>query len=118
MKIQLKRPLVFLDLETTGLNVASDRIVEICVLKLNLDGTEKSAESPPYISSAQTITEYRMSVANEPKFKEIAKSLAQWMEGCDNAGYNSQDLTYPCWQKISQSRCGIRFPGANYERLP
>ncbi|MFA7200969.1 MAG: 3'-5' exonuclease [Bacteroidales bacterium] len=101
MKIQLKRPLVFLDLETTGLNVATDRIVEICVLKLNLDGTQdiKTRRLNPTIPiSPQAQAIHGISnedVANEPTFKEIAKSLAQWMEGCDIAGYNSTKFDVP-----------------------
>lgn len=101
MKIQLKRPLVFLDLETTGLNVATDRIVEICVLKLNPNGTEeiKTRRLNPTIPiSPQAQAIHGISnedVANEPTFKEIAKSLAQWMEGCDIAGYNSTKFDVP-----------------------
>ena len=101
MKIQLKRPLVFLDLETTGLNVATDRIVEICVLKLNLDGTQdiKTRRLNPTIPiSPQAQAIHGISnedVAHEPTFKEIAKSLAQWMEGCDIAGYNSTKFDVP-----------------------
>jgi DNA polymerase-3 subunit epsilon len=101
MKIQLKRPLVFLDLETTGLNVATDRIVEICVLKLNPNGTEeiKTRRLNPTIPiSPQAQAIHGISnedVAHEPTFKEIAKSLAQWMEGCDIAGYNSTKFDVP-----------------------
>ncbi|MFY9116790.1 MAG: 3'-5' exonuclease [Bacteroidales bacterium] len=101
MKIQLKRPLVFLDLETTGLNVASDRIVEICVLKVKPDGTKevKTRRLNPTIPiSPQAQAIHGISnedVANEPTFKEIAKSLAQWMEGCDIAGYNSIKFDVP-----------------------
>ncbi|MEJ1730900.1 3'-5' exonuclease, partial [Escherichia coli] len=86
---------MFLDLETTGLNVATDRIVEICVLKLNLDGTRevKTRRINPTIPispEAQAIHGIsNEDVAHEPTFREIAKSLANWMEGCDIAGYNS-----------------------------
>ncbi|NLA15507.1 MAG: 3'-5' exonuclease [Bacteroidales bacterium] len=101
MKLHLKRPLLFLDLETTGLNVATDRIIEICVLKLHPDQTNeiKTRRLNPTIPiSPQAQAIHGISdedVANEPTFKEIAKSLAKWMEGCDIAGYNSIKFDVP-----------------------
>ena len=83
MKLNLKRPILFLDLETTGLNVATDRIIEICVLKLSPDGTReiKTRRINPTIPispEAQAIHGIsNEDVANEPTFKEIAKSLAK-----------------------------------------
>jgi len=114
MKINLKRPLLFLDLETTGLNIATDRIVEICVLKLNTDGTRevKTRRINPTIPispEAQAIHGIsNEDVANEPTFREIAKSLANWMEGCDIAGYNSTKFDVPM---LSEEflRAGIDF---------
>jgi DNA polymerase-3 subunit epsilon len=101
MKINLKRPLLFLDLETTGLNVATDRIVEICVLKLHPDGsrevrTRRINPNIPISPQAQAIHGIsNEDVADEPTFKKVAKSLAQWMEGCDVAGYNSIKFDVP-----------------------
>ena len=101
MKINLKRPLLFLDLETTGLNVATDRIVEICVLKLHPDGsrevrTRRINPTIPISPQAQAIHGIsNEDVADEPTFKKVAKSLAQWMEGCDVAGYNSIKFDVP-----------------------
>ncbi len=114
MQLNLKRPILFLDLETTGLNVATDRIVEICVLKINPDGTReiKTRRINPTIPispEAQAIHGIsNEDVANEATFKEIAKSLAKWMEGCDIAGYNSTRFDVPM---LSEEflRAGIDF---------
>jgi len=114
MKLNLIRPILFLDLETTGLNVATDRIIEICVLKLSPDGTReiKTRRINPTIPispEAQAIHGIsNEDVANEPTFKEIAKSLAKWMEGCDIAGYNSTKFDVPM---LSEEflRAGIDF---------
>jgi len=114
MKINLKNPLLFLDLETTGLNVATDRIVEICVLKVNPNGTHevKTRRINPTIPispEAQAIHGIsNEDVANEPTFKEIAKSLANWMEGCDFAGYNSTRFDIPMLAE-EFLRAGIDF---------
>jgi len=101
MKLQLKNPLVFLDLETTGINIVTDRIVEIALLKINLDGSEEdmlvrvNPEMPiPEESSAiHGIT--NKDVENEPTFKEVAKNLAKFLEGCDLAGFNSNRFDIP-----------------------
>lgn len=114
MKINLKNSLLFLDLETTGLNVATDRIVEICVLKVNPNGTHevKTRRINPTIPispEAQAIHGIsNEDVANEPTFKEIAKSLANWMEGCDFAGYNSTRFDIPMLAE-EFLRAGIDF---------
>ena len=114
MKLNLKRPILFLDLETTGLNVATDRIIEICVLKLNPDGTReiKTRRINPTIPispEAQAIHGIsNEDVTNEPTFREVAKSFAKWMEGCDIAGYNSTKFDVPM---LSEEflRAGIDF---------
>ena len=114
MKINLKNPLLFLDLETTGLNVATDRIVEICVLKVNPNGTHevKTRRINPTIPispEAQAIHGIsNEDVANEPTFKEIAKSLANWMEGCEFAGYKSTRFDIPMLAE-EFLRAGIDF---------
>ncbi|MBK5286412.1 MAG: 3'-5' exonuclease [Bacteroidia bacterium] len=93
-KLQLTRPLVFFDLETTGVNVATDRIVEISLLKLNPDGTRnlKTWRTNPGIpipagaAKIHGITDD--DVKDKPKFKEIARELRTFLEHCDLAGYN------------------------------
>lgn len=94
--------------------MATDRIIEICVLKLNPDGTReiKTRRINPTIPispEAQAIHGIsNEDVANEPTFKELAKSLAKWMEGCDIAGYNSTKFDVPM---LSEEflRAGIDF---------
>lgn len=101
MQLNLKNPIVFFDIESTGLNVASDRIVEICAVKVMPNGdeevkTRRINPTIPISPEAQAVH----GISNEdvkdcPTFKEIAKSLAKWMEGCDFAGYNSIKFDIP-----------------------
>jgi DNA polymerase-3 subunit epsilon len=101
MKLKLKNPLVFLDLETTGINVVTDRIVEIALLKINADGSEDEKvlrinpeiPIPPESTRIHGITDE--AVKNAPTFKEVAKSLAKFLEGCDLAGFNSNRFDVP-----------------------
>ncbi|WP_423126614.1 exonuclease domain-containing protein [Gaoshiqia sp. Z1-71] len=101
MKLNLKNPLIFLDLETTGINVVTDRIVEIALLKIHIDGSEESREfrinpEMPIPESASKIHGiYDDDVKDAPTFKEVAKSLARFMEGCDLAGFNSNRFDIP-----------------------
>jgi DNA polymerase III subunit epsilon len=97
----LTRPLAFFDLETTGVNVASDRIVEISILKINPDGTKEiktkrinpTIPIPPQSSAIHGIYDHH--IANEPTFKGIAKSLSDFLKNCDLAGYNSNKFDIP-----------------------
>lgn len=101
MKLNLKNPILFFDIESTGLNVATDRIVEICAVKVFSNGekevkTRRINPTIPISPEAQAIH----GISNEdvkdcPTFKQIAKSLAQWMSGCDIAGYNSTKFDIP-----------------------
>ena len=108
MQLQLKRPLVFFDLETTGLNITQDRIVEISIVKVYPQGqTSPGGENPevktrrinPGIpipeqaSNVHHITDE--DVKDCPSFKQIAKSLAALFEGCDIAGFNSNRFDIP-----------------------
>ncbi len=101
MQLNLRNPLVFFDLETTGINPSTDRIVEICYLKVNPNGTEESKTilvNPGMPIPAQATAIHGISdadVANCPTFKEIAKVLARDIEGCDLAGYNSNRFDIP-----------------------
>lgn len=101
MELNLKNPIVFFDIESTGLNVATDRIVEISIIKINPDGSEeiKTRRINPTIPiSPEAQNVHGISdedVKNEPTFAQIAKSLAKWMEGCDIAGYNSMKFDIP-----------------------
>lgn len=101
MKLNLKKPLVFLDLETTGINIATDRIVEIALLKIHPDGREEEKQQrinpgipiPPEVSGIHGI--YDEDVKDEPTFKEVARIFAKFIEGCDLAGFNSIKFDIP-----------------------
>ena len=101
MKLNLKNPLLFFDIESTGLNVASDRIMEISALKVLPGGDQeiKTRRINPTIPvSPEAYKIHGISnedVADCPTFKEIAKSLANWMSGCDFAGYNAIKFDIP-----------------------
>ena len=101
MKLNLKNPLVFFDLETTGTNINSDRIVEICYLKVYPNGNEESKTMrinpgmpiPAEASAVHGI--YDADVIDCPTFKEVARSIANDIEGCDLAGFNSNRFDIP-----------------------
>lgn len=101
MEISIRNPLVFIDLETTGIDVVNDRIVEISALKIMPTGKQeiKTRRVNPTIPiPAEATAVHGISnddVKDEPTFKEIAKSLAQFLEGCDMAGFNSNKFDFP-----------------------
>ena len=101
MELNLKNPLIFFDIESTGVNIASDRIVEISYLKIYPNGeqTSKTIRVNPTIPIPKKVTAIHgisdEDVKDEPKFSEIAKSLAKEFEGCDFAGYNSNKFDIP-----------------------
>lgn len=101
MQLNLKNPLVFFDLETTGINIVKDRIVEISYVKVYPNGKEEiwtkrvnpGMPIPPESTAIHGITDE--DIKDCPTFKEIAKSLASQIEGCDLAGYNSNRFDIP-----------------------
>src|SRR5258706_16125242 len=101
MKLNLTRPLAFIDLETKGVNVGADRIVEISVLKLFPDGTKetKTLKINPTIPIPKETSAihgiYDKDVKDAPTFKAISKSLAVFLDGCDLGGYNSNKFDIP-----------------------
>ena len=101
MQLKLKNPLVFFDLETTGTNIVSDRIVEISYLKISPNGMEESKTMrinpgcPIPAESSAIHGIYDQDVANAPVFKAVAKNIAKDIEGCDLAGYNSNRFDIP-----------------------
>ena len=101
MKLNLKRPIVFFDLETTGVDTAKDRIVEISMVKVMPDGDEitRTRLINPQMHIPEQATAIHgikdEDVANEPTFAQIAKSLAQFIEGCDFGGFNSNRFDLP-----------------------
>ena len=101
MKLNNRNPIVFFDLETTGLDICKDRIVEISMIKVMPDGSEivKNRRINPTIPIPKEASEvhhiYDEDVKDCPTFKEIAKSLAAFIEGCDFAGFNSNKFDVP-----------------------
>lgn len=101
MQLFLKNPLVFLDLETTGINVNSDRIVEMSYLKVYPNGKEETKTYrvnpgmpiPKEASDIHHITDE--DVANCPTFRQLGQSIANDIEGCDLAGFNSNRFDIP-----------------------
>ncbi len=101
MKLNLKNPLVFFDLETTGTNINVDRIVEICYLKIYPNGNEESRtmriNPERHIPEEATAVHgiHDEDVRDCPTFKEVARNIAHDIEGCDLAGFNSNRFDIP-----------------------
>lgn len=101
MKPNLTRPLIIFDLETTGLDLSKDSIIQISYIKAGLDGSEVSRNIfinpgrpiPALIQELTSITDEM--VKSAPKFKDIAKELEREFAGCDFAGYNSNKFDIP-----------------------
>ncbi len=114
MKLNLKNPLLVFDIESTGLNVATDRIVEISALKIMPNGdqelkTRRINPTIPISPEAQEIHGIsNEDVADCPTFKEVAKSLAQWMNGCDFSGFNAVKFDIPLLAE-EMLRAGVQF---------
>ena len=119
MQLALKNPLLFFDIESTGLNVASDRIVEISTVKVSPGApgepnkvevkTRRINPTIPIPAEAQAIHGISDDdVKDCPTFKQVAKSLARLMEGCDIAGYNSLKFDIPMLAE-EFLRAGVEF---------
>lgn len=101
MELNLANPIVFFDLETTGINIVKDRVVEISVLKVMPNGKEEQKtirvnpgmHIPEEASKVHGI--YDEDVKDCPTFKGIAKELARYIEGCDLGGFNSNRFDIP-----------------------
>ena len=114
IKLKLERPIIFFDLETTGTNVTHDRIVELSYIKVYPNGDEEKKTRrlnpempiPPASTAVHHITD--ADVANEPTFKQVAKSLLGIFEGCDIAGYNSNKFDVPVLME-EFARAGLNF---------
>lgn len=101
MALQLTRPIAFIDLETTGVNLSTDRIIEIAIVKVMADGTRQVKRKlinpqipiPPASSEIHGITDDM--VKDAPTFKQVANELKQFVETCDLGGYNSNRFDIP-----------------------
>ena len=114
MKLNLTRPLIIFDLETTGLDLVKDRIIQIAYIKAFPDGHEERADYkvnpgrpiPPEISRLTGITD--ADVKDAPSFSELSKQLAEDFRGCDFAGFNSNHFDIPMLAE-ELSRAGADF---------
>jgi len=101
MNLKLNKPLAFFDLETTGVNTAKDRIVEISILKILPDGTKETytkrvnPEMPIPKESSEIHGIYDKDILDAPTFKQIAPELLVFLKNCDLAGYNSNKFDIP-----------------------
>ena len=123
MKLNLTKPLIIFDLETTGLDISKDRIIQISYIKAMPDGTETrrnymvnpECKLPPMITEITSITDEML--ADKPTFKELAGTLVKDFEGCDFAGFNSNRFDVPmlaeemlrAGQSIDFSKCRYKF---------
>ncbi len=114
MNLKLEKPIVFFDLETTGVQVAKDRIVEIAILKVFPNGNKESKTwlvnptipIPEVTTAIHGISDKK--VANEPTFKELATEISELIHNCDLAGYNSNKFDIPLLAE-EFLRVGINF---------
>ena len=114
MKLNLKRPLAFFDLEATGVNIGIDRIVEISIIKLHPDGLEEvrtwrvHPDMPIPLESSLIHGIYDEHIKDEPIFKHIAESVAEFLADSDLAGFNSNKFDIPMLME-EFLRAGVKF---------
>lgn len=99
--LQLLKPLAIIDLETTGINLGSDRIIEIAIVKIQTDGSKLIKRKllnpempiPQFSTDVHGITDEM--IRDAPTFKQVANEIKQFLEHCDLAGYNSNRFDIP-----------------------
>jgi len=115
MGLQLERPLVFFDLETTGTSIVNDRIVQIGAIKLFPDGRTEvknrlvNPQMPIPEGASAVHGIYDKDVVNEPKFRQLAKAFYGWLKDSDLVGYNSDNFDIPMLAE-EFARAGIEYP--------
>lgn len=122
MELQLTKPIVFFDLETTGINIATDRVVEISILKIFPNGTKESKtwlvnpeiEIPAEATAVHGITNEK--VVTEPTFKELAPQINTMIADADLAGFNSNRFDIPLLAE-ELLRAGIDFDMENRKAI-
>ena len=113
-KIKLGRPIAFFDLETTGTRYYADRIVEFSVLKIQPDGTEEyksrrvNPEMPIPIEATNVHGITNVDLEGEPTFRQLAKGVCEFLDGCDLSGFNILDFDLPLLEN-ELKRVGIEF---------
>jgi DNA polymerase-3 subunit epsilon len=120
--LQLTRPLAIIDLETTGVNLGTDRIVEIAIVKIQPDGKQQIKRKllNPEIPISPVSTEIH-GITNEmvkdaPTFRQVANELKQFLDHCDLAGYNSNRFDIPMLAE-EFLRIGMEFEGKGRKLL-
>jgi DNA polymerase-3 subunit epsilon len=114
MNLQLERPIVFIDLETTGTNLATDKIVEIAMIRISPDGSKQVKRKlinpgmpiPEAASAVHGITDEM--VKDAPLFKQVANEIKQFMDNADVGGYNSNRFDFPLLME-EFLRVGLEF---------
>ncbi len=122
MNLNLTKPIIFFDLETTGVNIATDRIVEISILKIFPNGNKESntwlvnpeIEIPAEATAVHGITNEK--VVMEPTFKELAPTINKMIADCDLAGFNSNRFDIPLLAE-ELMRAGIDFDMNNRKAI-
>ena len=120
MELNLKRPLVVFDLESTGLNITEDRIIELSYVKVYPNGQEETKtyrinperEIPQQAINVHGIT--NDDVKDKPTFKELAHDIARVFEGCDIAGFNSNHFDIPLLAQ-EMSKAGVGFDPSQHK---
>ena len=122
MNLKLDRPIIFFDLETTGLQISKDRIVEIAILKILPDGSKESKKwlvNPTIVIPEEIIAIHGISnekVKNQPNFKQLSKEIYELIKNCDLAGYNCNKFDIPLLAE-EFLRAGIDFNMKNRKAI-
>ena len=122
MNLKLHKPLCIFDLETTGTNIGKDRIVEICVLKVNPDASRESKtwlinpEMPIPVEASAVHGIYDKDVENAPTFKEAAPKIMEMLSGADLGGFNSNRFDVPLLAE-ELLRAGIDFDLSKFKLI-
>ena len=123
--LQLTKPLAFIDLETTGVNLGTDRIIEIAIVKVLTDGNRSVKRKlinpgisiPKASSDVHGITDEM--VKDAPFFKQVAQELKQFLDGCDLAGYNSNRFDIPLLvEEFLRAEVEFEIEGQKNARCP
>ena len=122
MQLNLNKSICFFDLETTGISITKDRIVEISILKVNPDSSEDKKtwlvnpemDIPPQVVAVHGITNEK--VANAPTFKSLAKEIHSWIKDSDLGGFNSNRFDIPLLAE-EMLRAGVDFDMKNRQSI-
>ena len=122
MQLNLNKSICFFDLETTGISITKDRIVEISILKVNPDGSEEKKTwlvnpempIPAVVVAVHGITDEK--VANEPTFNQLAKEINSWIKDADLGGFNSNRFDIPLLAE-EMLRAGVDFDMKNRQSV-